>query len=74
MNCVECQEFCNAYLDGDLAERLRVELESHLASCTDCCCDVANWQACLNWLRRSFPEQVPPEELWERICACTKGE
>ena len=71
MNCAECEEFVNSYLDGELGERLRMAVESHLATCTDCGCDVANWQTCLDWLRRAFPERVPPAELWEKIQART---
>ena len=74
MKCDECQEFINAYLDGELAERLQREVESHLASCSDCGCDVANWEACLSWLQRAFPEQAPPVELWEKIQAMTEAE
>lgn len=72
MNCAQCQDFINAYLDGELGERLRAEVESHLSSCSDCGCDVANWEACLDWLRRAFPEQMAPVELWEKVRASTE--
>ena len=69
MNCTECQDFINAYLGEELQEQLRAEVESHLASCSECSYEAANWQTCLSWLRKTFPEQVPPAKLWEKIQA-----
>ena len=72
MKCTECQEFVHSYLSDELEEQLRAEVESHLAGCADCGCEVAGWQACFSWLRRAFPEQMPPTDLWKGIQTRTK--
>ena len=69
MNCTECHEAISSYLDEELLAQLRAEVESHLASCPDRCLEVENWESCLSWLRRTFPEQMPPPDLRERIQA-----
>lgn len=69
MNCNECRDLINLYLDRELEEHLRTDVESHLAGCPGCSYEAADWQACLSWLRRTFPEQAPPVELWEKIRA-----
>jgi anti-sigma factor RsiW len=69
MNCTECQDLINAYLGDELEGQLRTEVESHLTSCPDCNCEAANWQTCFDCLRKTFPEQAPPAELWEKIRA-----
>ncbi len=72
MDCAEFIRMMNSYLDGDLEGALRAEVESHLAECPDCCGEVADWQTCLDWLRKTFPEQVPSAELWEKIQCRTR--
>ncbi len=67
MDCAEFIRMMNSYLDGDLEGALRTEGESHLVDCPDCCEEVADWQTCLDWLRKTFPEQAPPAELREKI-------
>ncbi len=67
MDCVEFMRMINSYLDDDLEGTLRVEGENHLTDCPDCYGEVADWQTCLDWLRKTFPEQAPPAELWEKI-------
>ncbi len=69
MNCAEFLDLFNPYLDHKLEERLRAEVEAHLADCPDCHCEAADWQTCLDWLRKTFPEQAPPAALWEKIQA-----
>ncbi len=69
MNCTEFLDFVNSYLDDELEEQSRAEVEAHLADCPDCCCEVADWRTCIDWLRQTFPEQAPPAELWEKIQA-----
>lgn len=73
MNCTECLDLINSYLDDELEEPLREEVESHLASCSSCSDQVADRQTSLRRLRETFPEQVPPAELWEKIQAGTKA-
>ncbi len=72
MKCAECQNLVQSYLGDELEEQLRVEVESHIAGCPDCGCQAADWQTCISWLRKTFPEQSPPAELWEKIQARTK--
>jgi anti-sigma factor RsiW len=69
MNCSEFLDFVNSYLDDELEEQARAEVEAHLADCPDCNNEAADWQTYLQWLRHTFPEQTPPAELWEKIHA-----
>ena len=69
MNCNEFPDLFNPYLDDQLEEQLRAEVEAHLADCPDCNYEAADWQTCLDWLRKTFPEQAPPVALWEKIQA-----
>jgi anti-sigma factor RsiW len=70
--CVECQDLINAYLDGELEEQLRTGLESHLDGCSDCSHKVADLRSSLGQLQETFPDQVPPAELWAKIQARLK--
>ncbi len=67
MDCTEFIRIMNLYFDGDLEEVQPVEVESHLAECPDCCKEMADYQTCLELLRTTFPDQVPPVKLWESI-------
>ena len=69
MNCTEFLDLFNSYLDDKLEVQLRAEVEAHLADCPDCNCEAADWQTCLGWLGKTFPERTPPVELWEKIQA-----
>jgi anti-sigma factor RsiW len=44
MNCTECLDLINPYLDGELEEQLQAEVESHLVSCSGCSDEAAVWQ------------------------------
>ena len=72
MNCTECLDLINSYLDDELEKQLRSEVASHLASCSGCSDEAAECQTSLCRLRETFPEQVPPAGLWEKIQARTK--
>jgi hypothetical protein len=72
MKCTECQGSIQSYLGDELEEQRRAELEFHLAECSDCGCKVTDRQKCLSWLRKAFPEQAPPTDLWEDLQAKTK--
>ena len=69
MNCTEFLDVFNSYLDDNLEEPLRAEVEAHLTDCSERSREATDWQTCLDWLRKTFPEQAPPAELWERIQA-----
>ncbi|MCP4541038.1 MAG: hypothetical protein GY832_28210 [Chloroflexi bacterium] len=76
MNCIECLNLINSYLDDELEEPLRSKVESHLTSCSSCSNQVSDRQTSLRRLRETFPEQTPPAELWEkvqaRLAACNR--
>jgi hypothetical protein len=72
MKCAECQDIVQSYLGDELEEQLQAEVESHLAECPDCGCRATDSQTCLSWLRKAFPEQAPPTDLWEELKAKTK--
>jgi anti-sigma factor RsiW len=67
MDCVEFIKLMSSYLDGELEEPLQAEGANHLAGCPDCCAELVEWQTCLDWLRKSLPEQVPPPRLWDEM-------
>jgi len=67
MDCAEFMKLMSSYLDGELEEPLQAEGENHLAGCPDCCAELVEWQTCLDWLRKSLPEQVPPSRLWDEM-------
>lgn len=59
MNCREFQLLINMEIDGQLPERVRPQLEAHLAVCADCSAYLAQLQQ-LNALLYSELEQVEP--------------
>ena len=67
MDCVEFMKLMSSYLDGELEEPLQAEGANHLAGCPTCCAELVEWQICLEWLRKSLPEQVPPPRLWDEM-------
>jgi len=74
MNCAEDQDLINAYLDDELEEQLRTSLEPHLSGCPDCSHEAASLRASLHRLRETFPEQMPPAALWEKVQTKTETE
>lgn len=65
MNCLEYQDIIYSYPDSELEGKQRSEIEAHLVSCSDCSLEAADWRTCISWLRNTFPDQTPPESLWE---------
>lgn len=69
MDCRELQRFVHIYLDDELDERDRGEIEGHLAAC-DACRAQARFE---RWfragVRRTAPVLPPPPDLRARICA-----
>ncbi len=72
MDCTHCLELINTYLDGDLEQQLRVELETHMDDCSDCTTEISDWEMCRRTLCETFPDQSPPVELWEKILVMLK--
>ena len=73
MNCTECLDLINSYLDGELGDGLRSEIKSHLGGCPDCSHEAARWQNCFDWLRQGLPERMPPARLWREMWARMKA-
>jgi hypothetical protein len=64
----------SAFLDGDLPEEERVEMEEHLSGCQDCQALVRDLST-IRELARELPDQLPPSDLWPRISrAIRRGE
>jgi anti-sigma factor RsiW len=55
-------ERLSSYLDAELAERQRLELEEHLTECASCRHRLAGLQSVAGQLRR-LEQQAPPQEL-----------
>lgn len=68
MICKDCQEWIDGYFRGDADLSLIPEFEAHSEDCPDCTKDAASMNECFEWLRKTFPEEVPPSDLWERLC------
>ena len=66
MVCIECQDLLSAFIDGDLPERRRKPVESHLHGCPACqalCNDLAQIVEASSQL----PLHTPSPILWSRI-------
>jgi anti-sigma factor RsiW len=64
MSCVSLDDF----LAGELAADCRVEFKAHLADCSLCRAEVAEWQALCRTLKAASDElEVPPADLAQRI-------
>jgi len=74
MNCTDFLDLFSSYLDDQLEEQQRAEVEAHLANCSECSREATDWQTCLDGLRKTFPEQAPPAELWEKIQAAVEAQ
>ncbi|UCC85821.1 MAG: zf-HC2 domain-containing protein [Anaerolineales bacterium] len=67
MNCTETREIIHSYLNDELEEQLLAGVVSHLAGCSGCRRELGNLHTSLDWLRKTYPEQAPPGDLWEKI-------
>lgn len=74
MNCTECRDVIHSHLDDELEEQLLAGVVSHLASCPECSRELATLQTSLGQLRKTYPEQTPPGELWEKLQARTEAQ
>jgi RNA polymerase sigma factor (sigma-70 family) len=48
------------------------DVVSHLAGCPDCSRELGDLHTSLGWLRKTYPEQAPPGEMWEKLQARTE--
>ena len=66
MNCHECQELTQRFLDGELIDDFHADLDLHLAICTSCREQHAAGQCLIEGLRLLAPP-LPPARLSTRI-------
>jgi anti-sigma factor (TIGR02949 family) len=69
MDCRELQRFVHIYLDDELDEHDRGEIEGHLAACDACRAQTRFERWFRAGIRRTAPVLPPPPDLRARICA-----
>ncbi len=67
MNCEILIERLDEFVDGDVDEPLRTDLEAHVAVCPECKTRVRSAQALVERLRAMPGEIEPGRELWPEI-------
>lgn len=73
-DCNETLRELDAFLDGELTERVIVEIRQHLATCTDCL-GAFDFHAELRAvIRRSCGSDQMPDGLAERLRRCLAPE
>lgn len=68
-NSLSCEEVVRrllAYLDGDLDETTRAEIDRHLTACRECCSRLDFEKRLRTKIQESGKEEAP-EELYRRI-------
>ena len=68
MNHSRAHDLLSAYLEHDLGEAERSQLEAHLAACTSCARDLDELRGAVDLLRR-LPDPEPPSFLAARVMA-----
>lgn len=73
MNCGDCAERLDEYLDAALPDDVRAGVEAHLAACGAC---LAELHACRSLAEslKSLPRPVPGAEVCMRVSAAIHGE
>ena len=66
MLCAECQELLSDYLDGDLSDRRRQEVDGHMRDCGRCA-SLRNDLARIIHASASLPMHTPSERVWEGV-------
>lgn len=61
MNCREAIREVSNFLDGDLSEGLKRQLESHFAECEECNLVVVQTRKTIEIFIQSEPVDLPPE-------------
>ncbi|MCY7375656.1 MAG: zf-HC2 domain-containing protein [Pyrinomonadaceae bacterium] len=70
MNCEQCQELISVYLDSELENKVRVEIQMHLAMCAECAKVCEDFAMILDFCDLEESEYAPPpnpKALWCRI-------
>ena len=66
MNCFTCERNLSAYIDDELTQEMRLEIEAHLAACETCCKDyethLTAWEAA-----GRLRAEAAPEGLWRAV-------
>ncbi|RKY88180.1 hypothetical protein DRQ09_03265 [candidate division KSB1 bacterium] len=60
ISCKEFQSFISDYIDGDVSQFLKAEIEEHLASCNDCSLIVKRTLTIKNYLKNLRKVQASP--------------
>jgi len=68
VNHSRAQDLLSAYLEHDLGEAERAQMEAHLAACTTCGSDLEDLRGAVDLLRR-LPDPEPPPFLATRVMA-----
>ena len=70
MNCEQCQDLISVYLDNELENQVRVEVQTHLAMCAECakvCEDFAMILDCCDIDESEYALPPNSKALWCRI-------
>lgn len=70
MNCEQCQDLISVYLDNELEDKLRSEIQTHLAVCAECAKVCEDFAMILDFCELDESEYTPPpnsKALWCRI-------
>ncbi len=77
MNCKECQQCMEAYLEGELNEQAISAFEKHLTSCETCRTEVKSVDKCINLMQTVLEDVNPPDTLrkgiLEKLGCCDMG-
>ncbi len=70
MNCEQCQDLISIYLDNELEDKVRTEIQTHLALCAECAKVCEDFAMILDFCELDESEYAPPpnpKALWCRI-------
>ena len=67
MNCQDCRDFLDAYLDNELDAATAIRIQQHLHECPECQEALRSRQALQTLLRREELRFEPPSELRDRV-------
>ncbi len=77
MNCKECKQRIEAYLDGERNVQETSEFEQHLSSCQECRMEVTSFDKCINLMRTVMEDVSPPDTIkkgiLEKLGCCDMG-
>lgn len=74
MNCAECSEAVDAFIDGELTGEEQLEVREHLPACAECAAMVREREALSQAMRRSLPCHPAPDVLQARVRAALSNE